>query len=318
MISVVMATFNSSKYIVQQLNSIIQNNDQIDEMIIVDDCSNDNTVPIIQNIISKYHLDKWRVYENKSNLGYRKTFRKAISKTHGDIIVLCDHDDIWIKNKISIIRNAFKENDNILYLATKYIQIDGNGDLVKVKLKKNRANNNLIKHSVTPHDLVKLNFKDIAVYNIAPGCTCAFSRKILPDFLTFQDKILPHDWALATIAAVKQGLYYLDIPTTKYRIYDGNTIGLVHQSIYRKRLTLCQKNLTEKKEMLLLAKELDASKKDIEYLQRVVDLFDIRYKNLSDRNILFDIILVFQSYGVSTLYESILMDIVSILKIKGK
>ncbi|MCC4396417.1 glycosyltransferase [Limosilactobacillus reuteri] len=318
MISVVMATFNSSKYIVQQLNSIIQNNDQIDEMIIVDDCSNDNTVSIIQNIISKYHLDKWRVYENKSNLGYRKTFRKAISKTHGDIIVLCDHDDIWIKNKISIIRNAFKENDNILYLATKYIQIDGNGDLVKVKLKKNRANNNLIKHSVTPHDLVKLNFKDIAVYNIAPGCTCAFSRKILPDFLTFQDKILPHDWALATIAAVKQGLYYLDIPTTKYRIYDGNTIGLVHQSIYRKRLTLCQRNLTEKKEMLLLAKELDASKKDIEYLQRVVDLFDIRYKNLSDRNILFDIILVFQSYGVSTLYESILMDIVSILKIKGK
>lgn len=317
MISVVMATFNSSKYIVQQLNSIIRNN-QIDEMIIVDDCSSDNTVSIIQKFISKYHLLNWQIFENKKNLGYRRTFRKAISKTHGDIIILCDHDDIWMDDKVSIISETFKKNDNILYLATNYVQIDGNGELVQVKLKKNRANNNLIKHSVTPHSLTKLNFKDIAIYNVAPGCTCAFSRKILSDFLTFEDKFLPHDWALATIAAVKGGLYYLDIPTTKYRIYEGNTIGLTHQSNYEKRVSLCQRNTDEKKEMFLLVEELNASKNNIEYLRRVVNVFDKRYENLKDKSVLSDIILSLRSYGLSTLYESILMDAVSILRIKGK
>lgn len=317
MISVVMATFNSSKYIVQQLNSIIRNN-QVDEMIIVDDCSSDNTVSIIQNIISKNHLVNWQIFENKKNLGYRRTFRKAISKTHGDIIILCDHDDIWMDDKVSIISETFKKHNNILYLATNYVQIDGNGELVKVRLKKNRANNNLIKHSVALHSLTKLNFKDIAVYNIAPGCTCAFNRKILSDFLTFQDKILPHDWALATIAAVKNGLYYLDIPTTEYRIYEGNTIGLTHQSNYKKRVSLCQRNADEKREMLLLVKELNASKDYIEYLRRVVNVFDKRYDNLKNKRVLSDIILSLQSYGLSTLYESILMDAVSILRIKGK
>lgn len=317
MISVVLATFNSSNYITQQLNSIINQEKQIDEMIIVDDCSSDDTISIINRIIKKYNLRNWYIFKNKKNLGYKQTFRRAISMAHGDIIILCDHDDIWMKNKVSLIDKSFKDNKNILYLATSYVQIDSKNITKKIHLKKNRANNNLIKHSVIPHELNKLNFKDIATYNIAPGCTCAFSRKILPDFLAFKNCLLPHDWELATISAVKNGLYYLDIPTTKYRVYDGNTIGLGHQSNYKKRVNLCQQNMEEKEEMLLLVRKIDASKNDIKYLKRVTSIFKQRYKNIKDRNVFLDIILVLKTYGIYALYESILMDIFTMLKVKG-
>ena len=63
-VSVVIATYNGEKYIVKQLESIRNQTIKTDEVIIVDDRSNDNTFKIVKEYIEQYALQNWQVYLN--------------------------------------------------------------------------------------------------------------------------------------------------------------------------------------------------------------------------------------------------------------
>ena len=90
MISVAMASYNGQDYIVKQLDSIRCQTKPVDQCIIVDECSTDETVTIIENY-QKEHPDlPICLYRNEQNLGYRRNFKKAVSLTNGDYIFLCD------------------------------------------------------------------------------------------------------------------------------------------------------------------------------------------------------------------------------------
>ena len=110
MISVAMATYNSERYIIQQLDSIVNQTQKVDEVIIQDDCSQDETVDIIKQYIKDKNLKNWKVERNEHNMGYVLTFKNAIQRCNGEIIILCDHDDVWMKNKVELISKTFAEN----------------------------------------------------------------------------------------------------------------------------------------------------------------------------------------------------------------
>lgn len=78
MISVAMCTYNGSKYLEEQLNSIIHQTRQPDEIVICDDRSKDDSIEIAQRT-----LENWngiiRIVRNEKNLGFVKNFEKAIS-----------------------------------------------------------------------------------------------------------------------------------------------------------------------------------------------------------------------------------------------
>lgn len=314
MVSVALATYNSEKYIIQQLESIVNQTIKVDEVIIQDDFSTDNTIKIITEFIKLNKITNWRIERNNINKGYIWTFKEAIRKCKGDIIILCDHDDIWLKNKNEIIINEFKKNKNILALATSFIQIDEFGNEIKTRNLFGHANNNLIRHHIYKNKLNKMNFKDVAIFNISPGCTCAFSSSIKMQLLEYDYK-LPHDLQIVNIAALKNGLYYLDIVTTKYRIYSNNTIGLGHQSIYDKRLELARNGLKEKEEIKKILENIDCNNVEAQKLiNKIIREFRLREKLMENKNILkYGFLALFNSLGLNKLYESVLMDIATII-----
>lgn len=92
-----MATYNGAKFLSQQLDSIFNQTLPPDEVVIVDDCSKDDTVNIIKDYSTKYNI----VFcQNEHNLGVNKTFERAISMASGDYICISDQDDVWFPNKI--------------------------------------------------------------------------------------------------------------------------------------------------------------------------------------------------------------------------
>lgn len=103
-----MATYNGEKYIQQQLDSFLQQTVLPDELIVCDDCSNDNTLDIIEDFKKKASFDV-KVLKNEKNSGYIKNFAKVILATKGDYVFLCDQDDVWFPNKIEMVIKAFKE-----------------------------------------------------------------------------------------------------------------------------------------------------------------------------------------------------------------
>lgn len=98
-ISVAMATYNGAKYVKEQIESILPQLDENDELIISDNGSEDGTVEIIKSYDDprvKYYL-----CEEK---GVIPNFNNAISKTTGDLVFLCDQDDVWESNKVALMK----------------------------------------------------------------------------------------------------------------------------------------------------------------------------------------------------------------------
>ena len=100
MISVVMATYNGERFIVEQMESIRKQSLLPDEVLIFDDGSKDKTVETVEKYICDNQLKSWNIIKNKENKGYSSNFSDAMKAASGDIIFLSDQDDIWIDNKI--------------------------------------------------------------------------------------------------------------------------------------------------------------------------------------------------------------------------
>ena len=173
-ISIAMATYNGEKYVEKQMLSLVEQSRPADEVIIVDDCSKDNTSEIVKKFIKERNLSNWKFVVGEENVGYKRNFYNAVSLTTGDIIFLCDQDDIWCKDKLEIMEKVFEKEPSIKALNTSFNFIDGDDKPFSVNQKRGKSNNNLIKKKIRDNSLEKIPLNLICSYNISPGCTMAF------------------------------------------------------------------------------------------------------------------------------------------------
>ncbi len=126
--SIAICTYNGEKYIEEELDSIAAQTVKPDEIVICDDGSKDNTVSIIRKYISSHDLNI-TLYQNEINLGYAKNFEKCISLCSGDIVFMCDQDDIWMPTKVEKFIEAFEANPNAVYVFSDAYVTDENGKI---------------------------------------------------------------------------------------------------------------------------------------------------------------------------------------------
>jgi glycosyltransferase involved in cell wall biosynthesis len=112
-ISVAMATFNGERFLREQLDSIAGQSLLPAELVVTDDSSSPNTLDIVREFASQVSFPV-RVHKNESRLGYRANFFKAFSFCAGDLIALCDQDDVWMPNKLERLSSAFSDDDVLL------------------------------------------------------------------------------------------------------------------------------------------------------------------------------------------------------------
>ena len=223
-VSVALAVYNGEQYITALLQSLKDQIRKPDEVIIVDDRSTDSSVSLVKKFIEENSLD-WRLVENKENLGYRKNFRKAISLSSGDVIFLCDQDDIWCEDKIESITGIFAQHSNILAVNSSFTVIDGDGHHDPLTEKRGTDNYGMLSKKLK-HPFAAINLAAIFHRNISPGCTMAVRRELADDYVRLTKCELPHDYELNLLAAAQRSLYFYNVPLIKYRIHSSNTIGL--------------------------------------------------------------------------------------------
>ena len=98
LISIIMPAYNSDKYIAQAIDSVIQQTYQNWELIIIDDCSSDNTSGITEQKIEKD--SRIRLIKNEQNLGVSATRNKGVALSRGEWVAFLDSDDLWEKSKL--------------------------------------------------------------------------------------------------------------------------------------------------------------------------------------------------------------------------
>ena len=106
-LSIALSTYNGSKFLREQLQSLANQTLLPFEVVITDDCSTDDTLSIIKEFSNVLNI---RVFVNDLPLKVTKNFEKAISLCSGDVILMCDQDDIWHPDKLAKIDKYFREN----------------------------------------------------------------------------------------------------------------------------------------------------------------------------------------------------------------
>lgn len=133
LVSIIMPSYNTGKYISESIESVIAQTYKKWELIIVDDCSNDLTIKVVQKYLKEY--SNIFFIQLEKNSGAAAARNKGIEEAQGEYIAFLDSDDLWEKNKLEYQINFMKEN-NYSFSFTEYTEIDeiGNdlGILIKV------------------------------------------------------------------------------------------------------------------------------------------------------------------------------------------
>lgn len=258
-----MASYNGEKYLTKQLDSILNQSYSNFELVISDDCSEDNTWKIISEYAKKDNRIK--IFRNEHNLGFVKNFEKVISLCSCDYIALSDQDDIWKSNHLEILLN----NLNNATASVGNADIMNSSDDISSELLSDRDS-----YFIDGTNEDKL-FRILFYGNPFQGTSALYRKELFNYAFPIPDEIDYHDAWFAAFACCISGVSYTFDVVTHYRLHGDNSSGshnssLLHQfliTVKRKgwktdRLVFCNELLhripdisNNMKNIILSAKE---------------------------------------------------------------
>lgn len=123
LISIIMPSWNTAKYIAESIQCVIDQTYQDWELLIIDDCSTDNT----DEVVRPYLVDaRIKYYKNTKNLGAALTRNRALKEARGEWIAFLDSDDLWVPTKLER-QVAFMEKNGYVLSYHEYEKISEEG-----------------------------------------------------------------------------------------------------------------------------------------------------------------------------------------------
>ena len=206
-ISVIIPTYNRAKSIIHSIKSVLAQTYHNLEVIIIDDCSNDNT----ESLISKIEDNRIKYIKLKENKGANFARNLGIKLSTGKYITFQDSDDIYHRDKIEKqYLNIIKKNSDFdfcqFYLhfnssfKALFPRIYQQKSIQRKKLLEELCNGNfittqaiLIKNSFIKNNLFDTNFSRFQDYDlvlrIIPNCKVSYTKEVLVDLYRYEDSI---------------------------------------------------------------------------------------------------------------------------------
>lgn len=119
LLSIIMPMRNAEKYVKQALLSIINNGYDDIEIVVIDDCSTDSSLDIIKSIAD----ERINIIPGDCK-GISFAINKAIENCRGEIIMRCDADDLYIKDRIAWQVKWLSEHYDYVAVCANYMMID--------------------------------------------------------------------------------------------------------------------------------------------------------------------------------------------------
>lgn len=209
-LSIIVTCYNFQNYIADAINSLLVATENINaEIIIIDDCSTDNSAEIIKSI----HSDKIVFIKHDVNFGPRKSINEAFAITRGKYICRFDGDDLWHKDFFNETIKILEENDEVGLVYTDISIINTFNEVTS-----------LSGNITRPDKLLNPDFEFIDIfkkyYIAAPSIIArreaweiGFPVPVPYDAL---------DWYLSLIMSLKWKFYFLNKPLASYRVHSTN------------------------------------------------------------------------------------------------
>jgi glycosyltransferase involved in cell wall biosynthesis len=228
-----MCTYNGAAYLSEQLASLAAQTRLPDELVVCDDGSDDGRTLEIVKAFARKSPFQVRLSVNRRTLGSKKNFEKAIRRCRGDIILLCDQDDVWDQNKLAHIADAFSSTPEAGLVFTDAEVVDERLQTIAASLWESGNFASECRGLIRPANVFPALFRG----NFVTGATLAFRSKFKRLVLPIPDEtILQHDAWIALIVSAVAGVVALNEPLIRYRQHPGQQIGVpIKGSEYERR-----------------------------------------------------------------------------------
>lgn len=224
-IDILMAAYNSEKYLSEQLQSIINQTYKDYHLYICDDVSTDSTF----NILSEYKLqynNLITILKNEVNKGAKYNFSYMFQNSKADYVMFADHDDVWLNNKIDItyskmqeIEKIYSKNTPVLIFTDKFVTDDKLNIISKSHSRSEKFN------------IHNFSLNRLLMGNVASGCTIMVNNALRKICGKINNNAVMHDYWLMLTAAAFGVIEYIDRPTMYYRQHGSNQLGAKSNSI---------------------------------------------------------------------------------------
>ena len=225
MISIAVSTYEGEAFIGQQLQSLVDQRRQPDEVIVCDDASTDCTAQRVEAFAACAPFEV-RLDRIDRNLGYAKCFERAMRLCRGDLIMFCDQDDVWLRNKIAVQARVFENQPQVALVASDSRIVDA--DL------KPLGYSNLARHRFTHRHLTAVNggraFRTFVKLRVVSGHTMAVRRSLTETLLPIPEGWM-HDQWISLVAAAVGRVVILPDALVQYRQHRWQAVGGTGQTV---------------------------------------------------------------------------------------
>lgn len=120
LVSIIMPSWNTAQFIAESIQSVINQTYKNWELLIVDDCSTDDTDNIVEPFLTDARI---KYFKNEKNSGAALTRNRAMREAKGEWIAFLDSDDLWMPEKLEK-QIRFMNEHNYTLSFTEYEKID--------------------------------------------------------------------------------------------------------------------------------------------------------------------------------------------------
>lgn len=193
--SIIMPSYNTAPYIKETIQSVLDQTYTNWELIIVDDCSTDNT----EEVLATINDSRIRYFKNEKNFGAAVSRNKALREAKGQWIAFLDSDDLWMPEKLEKQINFMKKN-GYSFSYTNYEEIDVDGNKTGIKI-------------TGPKRITKTG-----MFNYCwPGCLTVMFDADKIGLIQIEDIKKNNDYAMWLKVCQKADCYLLDEYLAQYR-----------------------------------------------------------------------------------------------------
>lgn len=221
LVSVIVPSYNYEKYIIECLQSIVNQDYEQIELIIVDDFSKDNSRNLIKKFIEQNGESKRFVnikyIENTKNEGAHYTINRGIQQAEGRYIAVINADDLYEKNRFSaVIPKMKKENANIAFSNIEVI----NGESL---LAQGEEAEGFRKIQIRIDESSQVSYA-LMIQNVSISTgNMIFTKELYNKLGGFKEYKYIHDWDFILRAALIEEPLYIKETKYYYRLHNENS-----------------------------------------------------------------------------------------------
>lgn len=222
-LSVVLCTYDGAAFLQEQLDSLLSQTRKPDEIVIGDDCSRDATWSVLEAFRKRAQSMgvRVRLTRNESNLGFVGNFSETLRRASGDLLFLCDQDDVWHWDKMALIAERFEQEPSLLLVFSDARLVDANGlplpHTLFEALELTREERRAVREDRA--------FDVLLRRSMVTGATAAFRRQLVDTALPVGRGWIHDEW-LAAIAAVTGRVGVIEHALIDYRQHGRNQVGM--------------------------------------------------------------------------------------------